>query len=306
MVHRKGSQAKRLTTPVVLLVFSLLSCFVAFVLSLLCIFAGSKSGYLENANLLTLNTSRLGQSILQKPKGVDPDSKLGQFVGAVEGEVNGLVADIAKQLHLHDFYSVHLLDYCEGFYTPSSVANNTVHPTKNVTHCSNRTASFHFNATKVIQDELKSDISLPDLDWPSALEDGVGTAKLASKVMFVLYCLGVAATGLALVGIVVGIFARRRLMAIYNVVLTTIAFLSLALASIISSTFISKAVKLINEVGHHIGIAAYKGHTFLGMTWAATILVLFASVAWTYECIRRGRVDKMSRAANKEARPWGR
>lgn len=51
----KGFLAKRPAAPVGLLVLSLLSCFVAFVLSLLCIFAGSKSGYLENANLLTVS-----------------------------------------------------------------------------------------------------------------------------------------------------------------------------------------------------------------------------------------------------------
>lgn len=185
------------------------------------------------------------------------------------------------------------------------MANDTVHPKKNVTLCSNRTSSFHFNATKVIQQELRSDISLPDLKWPSALEHGLGVAKLATHVMFVLYCLGVAATGLALIGGFFGIVVMRRLTAILNVTLAMIAFLSLAMASIISTTFIDKAVKLINEVGDAVGIAAYKGNTFLGMTWAATILVLFTTVAWIYEFFRRRRVGKMSRPDNKEARIWG-
>lgn len=169
---------------------------------------------------------------------------LGQIVGAVEGEINDLIADIAKELHIHDFYSVHLLDYCEvsrylailklrrpainqclqGFYTPSPVANNTVHPTKNITHCSNRTSSFHFNATNVIQTELKSNISLPDLSWPSALQDGIGMAKHATRVMFVLYCLGVAATGLALGGVLFGMVVVGRLNAIFNVLLTMVNF----------------------------------------------------------------------------------
>lgn len=83
-----------------------------------------------------------------------------------------------------------------------------------------------------------------------------------------------------------------------------IAFLSLALASIISTTFINKAVKLINEVGHEIGIAAYKGNMFLGMTWAASILVLFGSVAWIYELFRQRGLGKMSLQDNKEARLW--
>ncbi|MCJ1426663.1 hypothetical protein MMC29_004566, partial [Sticta canariensis] len=302
----KGFLAKRPAVPVGLLVLSLLSCLVAFVLSLLCIFAGSKSGYLENANLLTLNTSRLGHLVLQEPKGLDPNSFLGHIVGAVEGGINELVGDIAtsiaKELHIHDFYSIHLLDYCEGFYTPSPIANDTLHPTKNVTHCSKRTPSFHFNATNVIQQELKSDISLPDLEWPSAIQDGVGMAERTIRAMFVFYCIGVAATGLALVGVVFGMLVVNKLTAIFNFMLTMSAFISLALASIISTKFIDKAVKLINEAGDKAGIAAYKGNTFLGMTWAATGLIFLACVAWIYEFFRLRRLGKKSDYGNKEAR----
>ena len=77
------------------------------------------------------------------------------------------------------------------------------------------------------------------------------------------------------------------------------------MASIISTMFINKAVNLINDVGHAVGIAAYKGNVFLGMTWAATLLMLFASIVWIYEFFRRRRVEKMSRPGNKEARLWG-
>lgn len=39
--------------PFILLLFSLIALLIAFVLSSLCVFAGSKRGFLENGDLLT-------------------------------------------------------------------------------------------------------------------------------------------------------------------------------------------------------------------------------------------------------------
>src|SRR4051812_11893744 len=70
-----------------------------------------------------------------------------------------------------------------------------------------------------------------------------------------------------------------------------LAFLTLVIASIISTVVIIKAVNAVNKYGADIGIAAYKGSTFLGMTWAATALMLLASVVWVAECCR-GRKNR--------------
>ena len=67
-----------------------------------------------------------------------------------------------------------------------------------------------------------------------------------------------------------------------------LAFLTLVIASIISTVVITKAVNAVNKYGADIGIAAYKGSTFLGMTWAATALMLLASMVWIAECCRDG------------------
>lgn len=100
----------------------------AFILSMLCIFAGSKKGYLEEANLLTvstdslksdiksliclkLNTSMLGRTTFNTSKTSSPT--LNKIADKVKGEINEVVADIAKELNIHDFYSAHILDFCE-------------------------------------------------------------------------------------------------------------------------------------------------------------------------------------------------
>lgn len=57
------------------------------------------------------------------------------------------------------------------------------------------------------------------------------------------------------------------------------------LASAISTGIIVKATNLINKHGNEIGLAAYRGKTFMGMTWAATILALLTSLVWFAEII---------------------
>ena len=57
------------------------------------------------------------------------------------------------------------------------------------------------------------------------------------------------------------------------------------LASAISTGTIFKLTGLVNTHGKAIGLTAEKGQTFIGMTWAATLLVLFASMAWYIEIV---------------------
>ena len=150
-------------------------------------------------------------------------SLLDSIGNSIKGEVNDLIGDVAKALNIHDFYSAHLLNYCEGYFTPGPVANKTVDPDKNVTQCSNRTALFHFDPTAAIQRELKPGISLADLEWPSTIQDAVHAVEVASKAMFVLYCVGVAATGLALLGAFVGVFSDGRAAPLANNALASVS-----------------------------------------------------------------------------------
>ncbi|KAL9004146.1 MAG: hypothetical protein Q9188_003016 [Gyalolechia gomerana] len=264
-------------------IFPLLCTLVAFILSLLCIFAGSKTGYIEEADILTLNTSMLGRLRLNTSK--NSNSLLNSIENSIKGEVNNLIADVAQALNIHDFYSAHLLNYCEGYYSPSPIANATVDPHKNVTRCSNHTAMFHFDPTSVIQKELKPGINLTDLQWPSAIKDAVHAVKVASRAMFVLYCIGVAAAGLALLGAFLGVFSGGRIAALANNGLALLAMMALGIASAIVSAIMSKVVHEVNKHGTDVGVTASKGKTFLGMTWAATGLMFVAAIAWIYEFV---------------------
>ncbi len=61
------------------------------------------------------------------------------------------------------------------------------------------------------------------------------------------------------------------------------------IASAIATAIINQVVDAANAYGKDVGIVAYKGTTFIGMTWAATVLVLLSGFVWVYEFIRGRR-----------------
>jgi len=167
--------------------------------------------------------SMVGRTILDTSK--PSSSKLGSIASSVKDDINDVITDVTHYLNLHDFYSVHLLDYCEGYYTPTAVVNSTSRPSRNVTSCSNRTALFHFDPTGTLQKELKPGVSLQDLHWPSAIQDGIRTLEIASKVMVILYYVGIAVTGLAVIGSIIGFIVGGALGATVNLLLAIVCHL---------------------------------------------------------------------------------
>lgn len=149
---------------------------------------------------------------------------LSNLANSIEGEVNGLVnnatADVARALNIHDFYKAYIMTYCEGYYDPGPISTNGSKIKENVTHCSTRTALFHFNPTTVIQDELKPGISLSDIDWPDDLKNALKALHVAQTVMFIFYCIGIGFTCFALIGALVGFITNGRISAFLNFILS--------------------------------------------------------------------------------------
>ncbi len=60
----------------------------------------------------TLNTSKTSSPILKSIK------------STIQKDVNEAISDVAKTLDIHDFYSAHMLDYCEVRLMISRLACN--------------------------------------------------------------------------------------------------------------------------------------------------------------------------------------
>jgi hypothetical protein len=137
--------------------------------------------------------------------------------------LNDVASDIARAFGIHDFYTAHVMNYCEGYYQPNTTVTREQHPSENVTHCSNRAAFFHFDPTAIIESELAPGVNLTDIHWPSEIEDAVRAVEVASKIMFVFYCIGIGFAGLALIGTAWGVLTNGRISAFVNFILDSVS-----------------------------------------------------------------------------------
>lgn len=96
----------------------------------------------------------------------------------------------AADLGLKDFYTIHVLTYCEGNFQD----DNHHHHAMQVTNCSHRRAPFAFNPASV---ELKAGFNISDINWPDDITDDFDVMAMTTKAMSVLYIIGMAATGVS-------------------------------------------------------------------------------------------------------------
>jgi len=244
-----------------------------------------------------LNTSRIGQNLLNTTSSESSNPIVSFFddvTNSVQEEINDQINSVAKDLGLHDFYSAHLLNFCEGFYTPTDTPNATVSQSeisKNVTACSNRTAMYSFNPRETLQQELDaseygSAVNLTELGWPDSIDDAIRALEIASNAMFVLYCIGIAFAFISLVLALASLFTAPggMLSACANVSVELIAFLAVGIASALATAFAVKAAGVVNEKGEGVGVSARRGGKFMALTWVATACLFVASLVWCFDC----------------------
>ncbi|KAJ5747529.1 uncharacterized protein N7511_009225 [Penicillium nucicola] len=225
--------------------FPTITAFVAFIITLLCLFAGTQKNFLDDADLLTLYTPSTTPS----------------------------ASASAQETVTHDFYSVHIMSYCSG---QLGTTDPSAGVTRNVTACSDRTILFAFDPTQAWPKEATHGA---ELDWPRVIADDFHAFRMTSRAMAVLYCVGVGVLGAMLIGRVIGVVKPWGGMGFLEFGGLTFASFSITIASIIATVLAFEFVALINAHGKGSNVSARYGEKFLGMTWAAVGLLLAGSVA---------------------------
>lgn len=291
--------------------FPLALAITAFVLSLLCILAGRKPGFMENYHIVALNTSTLGHNLIPttattSDTPTSTSSGLDSIYSALTGDINNITDsiendlndilntaadDLASALGIKEWYSLHMMDMCEGIYSPNATTKGAKY---NTTNCTNPMTMYHFNPTKQIEDELAKgglNVTLSDIDYPSNIQDSINQLHTAVDATFALYCIGIAFSGLAMCGALFELFSNgSRLISFANWGICSLASTALLSSSIIITVAASKIAHEVNHNGNDIGMYAYKGHKFLGLTWGAAVAMFVASSAWVVEfCVGRMR-----------------
>jgi len=170
---------------------------------------------------------------------------------------------------------------------------------------------FHFDISKQVNQELEVGplhVNLSDIDWPAEIQDGLNALNMALDATFILYAIGIAAAGCAVLASLIAFFLHgSRLISFGNWRLAVISFITLLIASIIITIVQNKATHVINKYGNEIGLYAYKGEKYLIMTWVAVGCMLLASMAWVMEfCVGRRNNKREYTEKSPNRRGWSR
>lgn len=281
---------------------------VAFICSLLVLIAGRDTDFLTHIYLLRLDTSQI------KPSGLDVDigdlaSRFGfdlpdnfENFNLPDSLVDTFAQTTAKKLGLRDFYTSHVMNYCEGFITDKGdndpLTNDTV-----TTYCSPVDGLYAFNPVDIFETELLPGITPSDIGIPSQVEDGARTLAVAYKVMFITYAIGVAIAGLSLLlAITIG-WRESRGLALALAIIATLGLLCLIVASGIATAIAIKLRNILNDwLIDSVNVrASNDGGYFLGMTWAAVAAMFFVVVYWSWGCCcARGSRSRRGSGSEKQ------
>ncbi len=168
----------------------------------------------------------------------------------------------------------------------------------------------HFDITSHLNQQLEVGplkINLSDIDWPSDIQNGLNKLNIVIDATFVLYAIGIAACGLAILTSPLALFLHgSRLISFGNWGLASLAFLALLIASIIITIIQKEATHIINKYGNEIGVYAYKGVKYLVLTWVSVAVMFLASVAWIAEFCVGKRNNSREFTEKPAGHRWGR
>ena len=142
-----------------------------------------------------------------------------------------------------------------------------------------------FDPTGQLEEQLASGpfggkITLEDLGYPDAIQDGINSINALLQATFIFYVLGIAFAGILILTSIASIFRTGRILSLLNVLLSFLSFLCLGIGSAILTAFMVKAAKLINDYGNEVGLYANRGNKFLALTWAAAGAMFLSWLAW--------------------------
>ncbi|KAI0117071.1 actin cortical patch SUR7/pH-response regulator pali [Daldinia grandis] len=294
--------------PLTVVIPTILSL-VGFVLAMIALFAGSGSQQrsMENYHIIAINMSTFGHDLVPTPSssGSQPTATnsdgfgwddiqdgLNDIEGQITDELNDIVNDIADQLSqelgISQWYSIHVMTACEGNFAPNATSPGAWY---NTTNCTAQSAGVQFNLTDILQKELSAGplkINAADIPIPDSIQQTIDYVNKFLLATFILYVLGAGFSGLSFLSCIIVLTLRREVIGrgaiLVNMLLTTLAALSLAIGAAISTAISKRGASEINDRGGEYGISAVEGTRFMIISWVA-FAVMFAALAfWTVSC----------------------
>ncbi|KAG5972217.1 hypothetical protein E4U55_000877 [Claviceps digitariae] len=273
---------------------------VAFILSMLALYAGHDKGFMEEYAIIRLDTSKIGHNILGKTSdknktgGEKKNTRrivgeiknwFGETADDVKGKINdatGHIADkVVKGLGIKEWYSLHVMNSCEGYWLPNSTVPD---PGLNITNCSSSNPDDRFNLSKILDKEIKAgpvDFNLASIRLPDAIQEKLDNLAHAILSLLIFYAMSAGLSGLAFLCSIVAFWKPDlRRVVLINFVVSAPGFLTLFIASLIVTVATNMCVTAINKLGGIIGLSAIKGTKFYTLTWVSTVFMGIVALFW--------------------------
>ena len=314
-------------------VFPLLLSFVAFILAMIALFAGTggRQQELEEYHIIAINMSNFGQDLLPTETseeaapeptrdgflgfiddvGDEVDDLRDQVTDAVGDALDSAADELADALGISQWYSFHIMSACEGNFAPNATEVGAWY---NTTNCTAREPGVRFNLTDVINHEIDMgplNFNTASIQLPDVVQQAVDLLNSALFAVFIFYVLGSGFAGMAfLLSIATLALAYRqpgnhRKTVLLNALNAFLGTLTLMIGSAITTAVARKGAAQINGMGDDVGISAVAGRKFITISWVAFGLMCAAFLFWTLMCCfpRKGQWDQGPAYAEKPARP---
>ncbi|CAK7215800.1 hypothetical protein SCUCBS95973_002600 [Sporothrix curviconia] len=234
-------------------------------------------------------------------------------LSAAEGVLAGLPADsaaddMAEVLGISEFYSLHVMNVCEGTYAPNATAADAW---RNVSSCTIQLNAQQLNISELIDNELNANFvdggSLARIGASSSLQNALGRIPTIGLVLAVFYIVACCAAGLCLLLTGASIVTRAthgRETVLANLGAASGAALALLIAGLVSAVAAKSTVDSINRLGEDtIGMQAVHGGKFEALTWAAFGMMVVVALFWLHELHSDAKKAAAAAAAKKKAAP---
>ncbi|TRX93126.1 hypothetical protein FHL15_005994 [Xylaria flabelliformis] len=287
-----------------LLLPPVLISFVAFVLALIVLLAGTgpQQESLEPYHIIAVNLSNFGHDLVPTPTKSDPkpshtsggslfdqiadDARgLGQDISnGINNITDGIADEVTKDLGISQWYSLHIMTACEGMFSP-----NVSNPSAwyNLTNCTAQQPGLRLNLSEILDHEIQAGplkLNLNQLPIPEKVQDAVDIVNNALLALFVFYALAGGLAGLSfLLSLAVLIFLRKRVTKPVVWANTGIAGLGtffLLVGSAVITYVNNKGVEEINKAGKDVGISGIKGTKLITLSWITFGLMAFTALYW--------------------------
>ncbi|KAI2635376.1 actin cortical patch SUR7/pH-response regulator pali [Xylaria nigripes] len=295
---------------VALLLPPVLVSFVAFILALIALLAGTgpQQESLEPYHIIAINMSAFGQDLIasQNPSGPKPPKQgEGGLLGSIVGGANEISQDITNGLNsltddaadkiigklgISEWYSLHIMTTCEGVFSPNVSSSNAWF---NMTKCTAPQPGVNLNLSSLVDHEVKAGpfhLNANKIPIPDAVQDAINLVNSALLALLVFYALASGLSGLSfLAGLAVLIFLRKRLtkrIVWANVVVAALGAFILLIGSATVTYLNNKGVPELDHAGKDIGISGIRGSKFIILSWATFGLMLFTSLYWSLATLK--------------------